>query len=140
MSVTFDVVIIGSGPAGYVAAIKASQLGMNTACVEQWLGDGDKLQLGGTCLNVGCIPSKALLDSSQKYADTRDNLDVHGIDVGKPEINVAAMLSRKDKIVSQLTGGIAGLFKHNGVTAIAGTAKVLAGTKVEITDRDGTVQ
>ena len=113
---------------------------MNTACVEQWLGDGDKLQLGGTCLNVGCIPSKALLDSSQKYADTRDNLDVHGIDVGKPEINVAAMLSRKDKIVSQLTGGIAGLFKHNGVTPIAGTAKVLAGTKVEITDRDGTVQ
>ena len=110
MSVKFDVVIIGSGPAGYVAAIKASQLGMNTACVEQWLGDGDKVQLGGTCLNVGCIPSKALLDSSQKYADTRDNLDIHGIDVGKPEINVAAMLSRKDKIVSQLTGGIAGLF------------------------------
>ncbi len=66
MSEKFDVVIIGSGPAGYVAAIKAAQLGMNTACVEQWLGDGDKLQLGGTCLNVGCIPSKALLDSSHK--------------------------------------------------------------------------
>ena len=140
MSIKFDVVIIGSGPAGYVAAIKAAQLGMNTACVEQSLGDGDKPQLGGTCLNVGCIPSKALLDSSQKYADIRDNLDIHGIAVGSPEINVAAMLSRKDKIVSQLTGGIAGLFKHNGVTSIAGTAKVLAGTKVEVTDREGAVQ
>jgi dihydrolipoamide dehydrogenase len=136
----YDVVIIGSGPAGYVAAIKATQLGLKVACVEQWVDDSDNMQLGGTCLNVGCIPSKALLDSSQKFADVRDNLSVHGISVKKADIDIPAMLARKDQIVSQLTGGIAGLFKHNGVTPISGVGKVLVGAKVEVTDKQGNVQ
>ena len=136
----YDVVIIGSGPAGYVAAIKAAQLGLKVACVEQWLDDGNNIQLGGTCLNVGCIPSKALLDSSHKFADVRDNLAVHGITVKKADIDIPAMLARKDQIVSQLTGGITGLFKHNGVTPISGVGKVLVGAKVEVTDNKGNVQ
>jgi len=140
MSDKYDVLIIGSGPAGYVAAIKSAQLGFKTACIEQWLGDKDGIQLGGTCLNVGCIPSKALLDSSYKFAEVRDDLLIHGISVKKPEIDVPAMLARKDKIVTQLTVGITGLFKHNGVTAISGRAKVLVGTKVEVTDSKGNVQ
>ncbi|HEY6131754.1 MAG TPA: dihydrolipoyl dehydrogenase [Halioglobus sp.] len=140
MSDKYDVVVIGSGPAGYVAAIKAAQLGFKTACVEQWADDKDNVTLGGTCLNVGCIPSKALLDSSYKFAEARDRLAVHGILVDNARIRVSDMLARKDKIVQQLTGGIAGLFKHNGVTAIAGKAKVVAGTKVEVTDRKGNVQ
>lgn len=140
MSEKYDVVIIGAGPAGYVAAIKAAQLGLNTACIEQWLDDKGKILLGGTCLNVGCIPSKALLDSSYKFAEARDHLGVHGISVEAPKIDVAAMIGRKDKIVKQLTSGITGLFKHNGVTAISGTAKVIAGAKVEVTDKDGNVQ
>jgi dihydrolipoamide dehydrogenase len=136
----YDVVIIGSGPAGYVAAIKAAQLGLKVACVEQWLDDSNNIQLGGTCLNVGCIPSKALLDSSHKFADVRDNLAVHGISVKKADIDIPAMLARKDQIVSQLTGGITGLFKHNGVTPISGVGKVLVGAKVEVTDNKGNVQ
>ena len=139
MSEKFDVVIIGAGPAGYVAAIKAAQLGLSTACVEQWLDDKGKILLGGTCLNVGCIPSKALLDSSHKFAEARDHFGVHGISVENASIDVPAMLARKAKIVDQLTGGITGLFKHNGVTAISGTGKVLAGAKVEVTDKDGNV-
>ena len=136
----YEVVVIGAGPAGYVAAIRAAQLGLSTACVEQWLDAKGKVRLGGTCLNVGCIPSKALLDSSYKFAEVRDHLAVHGITVKDPSIDVPAMLDRKDKIVDQLTGGIAGLFKHNGVTAIAGTGKVLSGTRVEVTYKDGKVQ
>ena len=126
MSDKYDVVVIGAGPAGYVAAIRAAQLGLSTACVEQWLDAKGNVRLGGTCLNVGCIPSKALLDSSQKFAEARDHLAVHGISVKDPSIDVPAMLVRKEKIVDQLTGGIAGLFKHNGVTAISGTGKVLS--------------
>ena len=140
MSEKYDVVVIGAGPAGYVAAIRAAQLGLSTACVEQWLDDKGSVRLGGTCLNVGCIPSKALLDSSQKFAEARDHLAVHGITVKNPTIDVPAMLERKDKIVDQLTGGIAGLFKHNGVTAISGTGKVLSGARVEVTDKNGEVQ
>ena len=140
MSEKYDVVVIGAGPAGYVAAIKAAQLGLSTACVEQWLDDKGKILLGGTCLNVGCIPSKALLDSSQRYAEARDHFDVHGISIEGVSMDVPAMLKRKEKIVSQLTGGIAGLFKHNGVTAVSGTGKLLASAKVEVTDKDGKVQ
>lgn len=139
MSDKFDVVVIGSGPAGYVAAIKAAQLGLNTACVEQWMDDKGEVKLGGTCLNVGCIPSKALLDSSHKFVEARDYFKGHGITVSKPEIDVPAMIKRKDKIVGQLTGGIAGLFKHNGVTPIQGRGKVLAGAKVEVTNAAGEV-
>lgn len=140
MSEKFEVVVIGAGPAGYVAAIKAAQLGFKTACVEQWLDDKGDILLGGTCLNVGCIPSKALLDSSQKYHEALDGMDVHGIKLKKVEIDIGAMLKRKEKIVTQLTGGIAGLFKHNGVTAISGKGKVLAGAKVEVTDAKNNVQ
>ncbi|MCB1846627.1 MAG: FAD-dependent oxidoreductase, partial [Halieaceae bacterium] len=140
MSEKYDVVVIGAGPAGYVAAIRAAQLGLSVACVEQWLDDKGKVRLGGTCLNVGCIPSKALLDSSYKFAEARDHLAVHGIAVKGAEIDVPAMLQRKEKIVEQLTGGIAGLFKHNGVTPVSGTGKVLSGARVEVTDKDGNVQ
>ncbi len=140
MSDKFDVVVIGSGPAGYVGAIKAAQLGLNVACVEQWLDGEQKTRLGGTCLNVGCIPSKALLDSSQKFLEARDHFAVHGIDVGKPKFDVSAMQTRKQKIVDQLTSGITGLFKHNGVTSIQGRGKVLSGHRVEVTDKDGEVK
>ncbi len=140
MSDKFDVVVIGSGPAGYVAAIKSAQLGLSTACVEQWVDGKGAVKLGGTCLNVGCIPSKALLDSSYKYVETRDHLAVHGISVAETAIDVPAMIARKNKIVDQLTGGIAGLFKHNGVTSVSGTGKVLAGAQVEVTDVAGNIR
>lgn len=136
----YDVVVIGSGPAGYVAAIKAAQLGLSVACVEEWLDSKGKIKLGGTCLNVGCIPSKALLDSSHKFAEARDHFAVHGIGIEGATMDVAAMLQRKEKIVGQLTGGIAGLFKHNGVTAVSGRGKLLAGNKVEVIDSEGKVQ
>jgi len=139
MSQKYDVVVIGAGPAGYVAAIKAAQHGYKTACVERWPGSKGAPTLGGTCCNIGCIPSKALLDSSHKFAEARDSFSLHGIKIDTPEIDVAAMQARKDKVVSQLTGGIAGLFKHNGVTSILGSGKVIAGTKVEVTDADGKV-
>ncbi|MBP6682115.1 MAG: FAD-dependent oxidoreductase, partial [Halioglobus sp.] len=99
MAEKYDVVVIGAGPAGYVAAIRAAQLGLSVACVEQWLDDKGKVRLGGTCLNVGCIPSKALLDSSHKFAEARDSLAVHGISVQGASIDVPAMLRRKDAIV-----------------------------------------
>jgi dihydrolipoamide dehydrogenase len=140
MSEKYDVVVIGSGPAGYVAAIRAAQLGLKTACIEKWLDDDGKMRLGGTCLNVGCIPSKALLDSSYKYHETAQDLAVHGIKTGKTSLDVPAMIERKDKIVSQLTGGIAGLFKANGVTGLQGTGKVLARHQVELTDAQGKSQ
>ena len=139
MATSFDVVVIGSGPAGYVAAIRAAQLGLSTAVVEEWTDDKGGTTLGGTCLNVGCIPSKALLDSSQKFYDAKETLSVHGIGLENPTIDVPAMHKRKDKIVGQLTGGIAGLFKHNGVTVIQGRGKVLAGANVEVKAADGTV-
>ena len=137
MSDKYDVVVIGSGPAGYVAAIRAAQLGLKTACIEKWTDVDGGQRLGGTCLNVGCIPSKALLDSSYKYQEAAEHLAVHGISVGKAGIDVSAMVARKEKIVDQLTAGIAGLFKSNGVTAILGSAKVLARHQVELTDADG---
>ncbi|WP_439102592.1 dihydrolipoyl dehydrogenase [Congregibacter sp.] len=139
MADKYDVVVIGSGPAGYVAAIRAAQLGLSTAVVEEWTDEKGAATLGGTCLNVGCIPSKALLDSSQKFHDAKDSLSVHGIGVENPTIDVPAMLERKNKIVGQLTGGIGGLFKHNGVTVIQGRGKVLVGANVEVTTSDGTV-
>lgn len=137
MANSFDVVVIGSGPAGYVAAIRAAQLGLSTAVVEEWIDDKGATTLGGTCLNVGCIPSKALLDSTQRFHDAKDNFATHGIGVDAPTIDVSAMLARKEKIVKQLTGGIGGLFKHNGVTVIQGRGKVLAGANVEVTAADG---
>ncbi len=137
MSDKFDVVVIGSGPAGYVAAIRAAQLGLKTACVEKWQNKEGKGVNGGTCLNVGCIPSKALLDSSHKFYEAKEGFKVHGITSKGMEIDVPAMLERKDKIVKQLTGGISSLFKANGVTSVFGTGKLLANHKVEVTDSDG---
>ena len=107
MARAFDVVVIGGGPGGYAAAIKAAQLGKSTACIDKYIGKDDKPSLGGTCLNVGCIPSKALLESSWKFHEAKEGLGVHGINVTDVEIDVPAMMERKEKIVSTLTGGIA---------------------------------
>ncbi len=139
MSDSYDLVVIGAGPGGYVAAIRAAQLGLKTLCVEKWLNDEGKTSLGGTCLNVGCIPSKALLASSHKFHEAEADFAVHGISHSNITIDVKQMVARKDKIVNQLTGGIAGLFKANGVALAKGAAKVLAGKKVEITAHDGAV-
>ena len=128
----YDVVVIGSGPAGYVAAIRASQLGLKTACIEKLSNDDGSSQLGGTCLNVGCIPSKALLDSSHRYADAHNHFSEHGIEVSKPKIDIPKMMNRKSKIVAQLTSGVSGLFKANKVTQISGQAKIIDSTKVEV--------
>lgn len=139
MSEKYDVIVIGSGPAGYVAAIRAAQLGLKTACIEKWKDASGKGVNGGTCLNVGCIPSKALLDSSHKYHDAHEAFKAHGISTGDVGIDVPTMIARKDKVVKQMAGGIGGLFKANGVTSIYGTGKLLAGRKVEVTDFDGNV-
>ncbi|MFZ2288371.1 MAG: dihydrolipoyl dehydrogenase [Halopseudomonas yangmingensis] len=139
MTQKYDVVVIGGGPGGYVAAIRAAQLGLKTACVEKYTGKDGKMALGGTCLNVGCIPSKALLDTSWKYHEAQDGFQAHGIEVKGVSIDVPAMIERKDKIVKQLTGGVAALFKANGVTSIEGHGKLLAGKKVEVTSPDGKV-
>lgn len=137
MSDKFDVIVIGAGPGGYVAAIRAAQLGLKTACVEKYKGKDDKLALGGTCLNVGCIPSKALLDSTWKYHEAKDSFAVHGISTGEVGMDVPTMIERKNTIVRNLTGGIAGLFKANGVTTLEGHGKVLANRQVEVTGSDG---
>lgn len=133
----FDVIVIGAGPAGYVAAIRAAQLGFNTACVDDWTDADGKASPGGTCLNVGCIPSKALLDSSEKYAQAQHEFEHHGIATGKLSVDVKKMVARKDAIVKQLTGGIAGLFKANKITSIHGRGKLLADKVVEVTDNKG---
>ena len=139
MSDKFDVIVIGAGPGGYVAAIRAAQLGLKTACVEKWVDDKGTVVLGGTCLNVGCIPSKALLESTHKFHDTQHSNQVHGISADNVTMDVKKMVARKDKIVSNLTTGVAGLFKANGVTSLVGTGKLLSGKKVEVTAADGTV-
>ena len=137
MSNKFDVVVIGGGPGGYVAAIRSAQLGLKTACIEKWLNKDGKAVFGGTCLNVGCIPSKALLDTSHRYEEAKEKFDVHGISTGDVKIDIATMLQRKDQIVKNLTGGVATLLKANGVTTFEGTGKVLAGKKIEFTNHSG---
>jgi len=136
----FDVIVIGGGPGGYVAAIRAAQLGLKTACIDKWLDEDGKGVYGGTCLNVGCMPSKALLDSSHKYEAAKHDYDVHGISIKDIKIDVPAMIERKNKIVKQLTQGVAGLFKSNGVTGLEGFGKLLAGKKVEFTNHAGKVE
>lgn len=121
----FDLVVIGAGPGGYVAAIRAAQLGLSVACIEK-----DK-SLGGTCLNVGCIPSKALLDSSEHFAATAD-LAKHGVKVGDVELDLGAMMTRKKKVVKTLTTGIKGLFRKNKIERIEGTGKIAGPGKVEV--------
>ncbi len=123
----FDLVVIGAGPGGYVAAIRAAQLGLKVACVEE------RPALGGTCLNVGCIPSKALLSSSEHLAELK-HLAQHGISVGETGFDLAAMMARKDRVVGDLTKGIAHLFKKNGVEWLAGRGTIPAPGKVQVGD------
>jgi len=137
MSKSFDVVVIGGGPGGYVAAIRAAQNGLTTACVDNWQNRDDSHAFGGTCLNAGCIPSKAMLESSELFHRAGHEFADHGIKVSKPELDLKAMLDRKAGITKQFTGGIAQLFKANKVEGIAGTGKLLKGNKVEVTPVGG---
>ena len=134
MAEQYDLVVIGAGPGGYTAAIRAAQLKMKVACIEKRPGKA----LGGTCLNVGCIPSKSLLDSSELYEATLHKLKVHGIGVKGVELDLPTMLARKDKVVKELTGGVAYLFKKYGVTPVYGSARLAGAGKVEVTGDDGT--
>ena len=131
----WDVVVIGAGPAGYVAAIRCAQLGLKTVCVDEWLGHDGKSSLGGTCLNVGCIPSKALLESSHLYQQAASGFEQHGIATKSLTIDIAAMQSRKEKVVDDLTQGIASLFKANKVKIIYGRAKVTAADTIDVISR-----
>ncbi|WP_287596987.1 dihydrolipoyl dehydrogenase [Thermomonas sp.] len=133
----FDVVVIGAGPAGYHAAIRAAQLGLKTACIDAALGKDGKPALGGTCLRVGCIPSKALLDSSRQFWNMGHIFDQHGISFDKPAIDVKKMVARKDGIVKQFTGGIAALFKANKITAFYGFGQLQPGNVVTVKQHDG---
>jgi dihydrolipoamide dehydrogenase len=135
----YDVVVIGGGPGGYVAAIRCAQLGLKTACVERGVQPQGKATLGGTCLNVGCIPSKALLDSSHHYEHLQLHAKDHGISAKEITIDVGAMQKRKNKIVKTLTQGITGLFKKYGVNWVEGSGKLTAGSRVEVNDREGTL-
>ena len=135
MSKQYDVVVIGAGPAGYVAAIRCAQLGLTTACVDEWLNHKGESSLGGTCLNVGCIPSKALLESSHLYQQANHDLSQHGISVDSVAIDVSVMQDRKDQVVSDLTQGIETLFKANNVEIVHGRAKVVATGKIEVASR-----
>ena len=123
----FDVLVIGAGPAGYVAAIRCAQLGLATAVADKWIGKDGQPQLGGTCLNVGCIPSKALLESSEHYAAAAHKLENHGIKIKGLSIDVPAMIDRKDKVVHTLTQGIQFLFKKNKITWLRGHARLQPG-------------
>src|SRR6516165_5802332 len=126
MAERYDVLVIGAGPGGYVAAIRAAQLGMSVACIEK------RATLGGTCLNVGCIPSKALLDSSELYAQAKTHFERHGIGVGQLRLDLATMLARKDRVVKGLTDGVAFLFKKNKITSYVGAGRLLGDGKVAV--------
>jgi dihydrolipoamide dehydrogenase len=134
----YDVVVIGAGPAGYVAAIRCAQLGLNTACTDRWRDDSGRASLGGTCLNVGCIPSKALLDSSHYFYHIKHQAGEHGIVVDDVSMNIATMQKRKDKIVQGLTRGIEGLFKKNNVKRFIGRGSLNSGRRVTVSpENDG---
>jgi dihydrolipoamide dehydrogenase len=139
MSQQFDVVVIGAGPGGYVAAIRAAQLGLSTACIDAFKGADGKPALGGTCLNVGCIPSKALLQSSENYHALTHDFAAHGITVKGSQFDAGAMIARKDGIVNKLTAGVAFLFKKNKVTSLHGVGRLLGRQqeKWQIEVRDG---
>ncbi len=128
----YDLVVIGSGPGGYVAALRAGQLGLKTALVEKCS------ELGGTCLNVGCIPSKALLDSSEHYHNATQNFDVHGIKVGKVQLDWAKMMERKNNVIAQTTQGIVGLCAKNKIDVIHGLASFKDANTIEVKGEDGT--
>ena len=139
MAKSFDVAVIGAGPGGYVAAIRAAQLGLSAVCIDDFKNAKGKPSLGGTCLNVGCIPSKALLESSENYERALHKFSDHGITVGDVSVDIQTMLARKNKIVEQFTGGIAMLFKKNKVTSMHGRGCLIGkgtGYDIEVTDGD----
>ena len=140
MGRSFDVVVIGAGPAGYVAAIRASQHGMNVACIDEWENTDGSNAFGGTCLNAGCIPSKALLESSELFHRAQHEFSKHGITATGVAVDVTQMQKRKAGIVRQLTAGIAGLFKANNVTGLVGHGRLLADKQVEFTPVEGDVE
>ncbi|RYJ01298.1 MAG: FAD-dependent oxidoreductase, partial [Acetobacteraceae bacterium] len=123
---SFDLIVIGSGPGGYVCAIRAAQLGLKVACVEK------RATLGGTCLNIGCIPSKALLQSSEHFEEATHKLGVHGVVVGEVKLDLARMQARKGEVVGANVKGVEFLFKKNKVTWLKGAGKILAPGKVEV--------
>ncbi len=133
----YDVIVVGAGPAGYHAAIRASQLGLKTACIDAWTDDAGKPLPGGTCLNVGCIPSKTLLDISHKYTSAQEEYASLGITVGKVEIDIEKMQQRKADVVSQLTQGVSGLLKANKVEFVSGRATVMSPTEVSVCQPSG---
>lgn len=128
----YDLVVIGAGPGGYVAAIRAAQLGLATACIEGWLNPEGKPALGGTCLNVGCIPSKALLDTSHHYSFLKNEAKQHGINTSGVTMDIHRMMQRKTRLVQTLTQGIAGLFRKNKVEWLQGHGKLLGNNEIEI--------
>ncbi|MBI3171755.1 MAG: dihydrolipoyl dehydrogenase [Hydrocarboniphaga effusa] len=140
MSETYDVIVIGGGPAGYPAAIRASQLGMKTACIDGWLNRDHTPAFGGTCLNAGCIPSKALLESSEIYHRSLHEFANHGVKAGEVKLDLAQMLKRKDGISRSLTTGIKALFSSNKVTGLFGAGRLLGNGQVEYKDHDGKTQ
>lgn len=139
MNINFDVIVIGGGPAGYIAAIRASQYGLSVACIDEWTNRDGSNSFGGTCLNAGCIPSKALLESSELFHRASHEFSEHGININTPVMDIKAMQKRKNDIVSQLTGGVAGLLKANKIEALVGHGKFIGSNQVEYTDKKGTV-
>ncbi len=137
MSSKFDVVVIGAGPAGYVAAIRVAQHGLSVACIDAWVTDQGEPSFGGTCLNAGCIPSKALLESSELYHRAKVDFGKHGIGIRELSLDLAAMQARKEGIVRQLCTGIGALFKANGITGLSGRGRLLPENKVEYSPHDG---
>jgi dihydrolipoamide dehydrogenase len=137
MSDVYDVIVIGAGPAGYPAAIRAGQNKLKVACVDEWKNFDGTYAFGGTCLNAGCIPSKALLESSELFQRAKDEFAVHGIKLGDIKLDLAAMQKRRASIVKTMTNGINALFKSAGVTGIQGHGQLLPGNKVLVTSHDG---
>ena len=136
---SYEVVVIGAGPAGYTAAIRATQLGLKTACIDRTVNYGGEPSLGGTCLNCGCIPSKALLDASQKYAEL-EGLAALGIEAKEIGLDLSKMMARKDAVVKQLTGGISSLFDSNGVDFYPGSGRLLSERRVAWEDHEGSTK
>src|SRR5215475_7142241 len=135
---SFDVIVIGAGPAGYPAAIRAAQNKLSVACIDEWKNHDGSATFGGTCLNAGCIPSKALLESTELYHRLHEEFAAHGIKVTGAQLDLAQMQKRKSGIVRTMTQGIVALFKAAGVTGLQGHGRLLPGRKVEFTAHDGT--